>query len=226
MRTTLTLDDDVAALLQRLSRERRRAFKHIVNDALRAGLAILAAQPPARRRRYRLKPVSLGRPRLPNLDNIAEVLRDRRGGAAPVILVDANLLLYATITDYSQHPDARQWLEAQLNAPARVGLPWVSLLAFLRIATNARLFPRPLAIGDAWSRVAEWLALPNVWVPTETDRHATILEDLLIQTASSAELVSDAHLAALAIGHGLTLCSTDRDFSRFHGVRRENPLAG
>lgn len=143
-----------------------------------------------------------------------------------MILVDANLLLYATISDYQQHRSARHWLEQQLNAPTRVGLPWASLLAFLRLSTNARLFPRPLAVAAAWQRVAEWLALPNVWIPIETDRHADILGLLLTQTSSPANLVSDAHLAALAIEHGLTLCSTDRDFARFAALRWENPLAG
>jgi toxin-antitoxin system PIN domain toxin len=141
-----------------------------------------------------------------------------------VILVDANLLLYATISDYEQHPAARSWLEGRLNDPARVGLPWPSLLAFLRIATNARLFPQPLAVKVAWARVTEWLELPNVWVPTETERHSDIFGQLLVDSASVANLVMDAHLAALAIEHGLTLCSTDRDFSRFPALRWENPI--
>jgi uncharacterized protein len=142
-----------------------------------------------------------------------------------VILVDANLLLYATIKDYEQHAAARAWLEDRLNAPARVGLPWPSLLAFLRIATNPRLFPRPLSIHHAWSRVEEWLAVPAVWIPTETDQHVEILGRLLTHVAASGKLVSDAHVAALAIEHGLTLCSTDHDFSRFPSLRFENPIA-
>ncbi len=141
-----------------------------------------------------------------------------------MILVDANLLLYATITDYPQHGSARAWLEAQLNAPPRVGVPWVSLLAFLRISTNARLFPKPFSVADAWARVGDWLDLPNVWIPIETERHASVLGNLLVQTESAGGLVSDAHVAALAIEHGLTLCSTDRDFARFPGLRWENPL--
>ncbi len=141
-----------------------------------------------------------------------------------MILVDANLLLYATVSDFPQHGRARTWLEERLNGRPRVGLPWVSLVAFLRIATNARIFPRPFAIADAWQRVGAWLAIPVVWIPTETDRYAEILGDLLLATASTNELVPDAHLAALAIEHGLTLCSTDRDFSRFRGLRWENPL--
>jgi hypothetical protein len=142
-----------------------------------------------------------------------------------VILVDANLLLYATVLEYPQHERARRWLEDRLNAPARVGLPWPSLLAFVRIITNPRIFPQPLSIQQAWRRVLAWLEQPNVWVPLETERHAEVLGALLEQTGATANLVPDAHLAALAMEHGLILCSTDGDFARFSGLRHENPLA-
>jgi len=141
-----------------------------------------------------------------------------------VILVDANLLLYATISNFEQHEPARAWLDESLNAAARVGLPWPSLLAFLRISTNQRVFPRPLAVRQAWRRVCVWLDLPNVWIPEPSERHRQLLESFLSGTASSSKLVSDAHLAAIAVGHGLTLCSTDGDFARFNGLRWENPL--
>jgi toxin-antitoxin system PIN domain toxin len=142
-----------------------------------------------------------------------------------MILVDANLLLYAKVSDYPQHARARSWLEARLNGPNRVGMPWPSLLAFLRLITNPRLFDNPLSMEQAWAQVQEWLRLPTVWVPCPTDRHANILAPLLQVSGSSANLVPDAHLAALAIEHGLTLCSSDSDFSRFVGLRWENPLA-
>jgi len=142
-----------------------------------------------------------------------------------VILVDANLLLYATISDFAQHPAARAWLDERLNAPARVGLPWPTLLAFLRISTNPRIFPRPMAMTEAWDRVATWLDLHNVWVPEPTERHRELLDAFLTGNAGSSKLVSDAHLAAIAVGHGLILCSTDGDFARFKALRWENPLA-
>lgn len=142
-----------------------------------------------------------------------------------MILVDANLLLYATISDFEQHEPARAWLDERLNAPIRVGLPWPSLLAFIRIATNARVFPRPLAVTAAWRRVTAWLDLETVWTPQPTERHRDVLDGFLAGTASSSKLVPDAHLAAIAVGHGLTLCSTDGDFARFDGLRWENPLA-
>ena len=142
-----------------------------------------------------------------------------------MILVDANLLLYATVSDFEQHVAARAWLDERLNAPARVGLPWPTLLAFLRIVTNPRIFPRPMAMREAWRRVATWLDLDNVWIPEPTERHREVLASLLAGAAGSSKLVADAHLAAVAVSHGLVLCSTDGDFARFAALRWENPLA-
>ena len=141
-----------------------------------------------------------------------------------MILVDANLLLYAKISDYRQHSGARAWLDHKLSGPARVGIPWASALAFLRISTNSRLFPRPLAIRDAWTQVESWLDRPQVWVPEPTERHREVLDDLLRDSSIVGGLVTDAHLAALALEHGLTLCSTDGDFGRFRDLRWQNPL--
>ncbi len=141
-----------------------------------------------------------------------------------MILVDANLLLYATISDFEQHKAARAWLDEQLNAPIRVGLPWPSLLAFVRISTNPRVFPRPLGMRQAWGRVIAWLDLPNVWTPGPTDRHRQLLDTFLTGSAGSSKLVPDAHLAAIALGHGLALCSSDGDFARFRHLRWINPL--
>jgi toxin-antitoxin system PIN domain toxin len=142
-----------------------------------------------------------------------------------LILVDANLLLYAVISNYPQHGDAHTWLDERLNDHPRVGLPWPSRLAFLRISTNPRLFSDPLSLADAWRRVERWIARDNVWIPAPSERHHTILGGFLRGPAASPKLVSDAHLAALAIEHGLVLCSTDGDFARFAGLRWENPLA-
>lgn len=142
-----------------------------------------------------------------------------------MILVDANLLLYAKFLDLPQHGRARDWLDGRLAGPARVGLPWPSLLAFLRIGTNPRAFARPMAAADAWRQVQDWLAAPCAWVPVPTDRHAEVLSTIYEQAHPAGDLVPDAHLAALAVEHGLTLCSTDADFARFPGVRWVNPLA-
>jgi len=141
-----------------------------------------------------------------------------------VILVDANLLLYARVADMPQHTAARQWLDGRLNGPTPVGLPWPSLLSFVRIAINPRVFRQPMPAGAAWQQVEDWLNSPVAWIPSPTDRHRAILAALLHNEASRADLVPDAHLAALAIEHGLILCSADGDFARFSSLRWENPL--
>ena len=107
---------------------------------------------------------------------------------------------------------------------ARVGLPWPSILAFLRLVGNPRLFERPVPLADSWQQVRTWLSAAPAWIPTTTDRHADVLEQLMPEV-NRPDLVPDAHLAALAIEHGLTVCSTDGDFARFPNVRWENPLA-
>jgi uncharacterized protein len=141
-----------------------------------------------------------------------------------VILVDANLLLYAIGESLPEHERARSWLDDKLNGSAPVGLPWPSLLAFVRLASNVRIFERPRPVGDAWRQAKAWLECEPSWIPLPTERHREIIGALLGTGATSSRLVPDAHLAALAIEHGLTLCSTDGDFARFSGLRWENPL--
>jgi uncharacterized protein len=140
-----------------------------------------------------------------------------------VILVDANLLIYASVPETPQHETARDWLDDRINGSARVGLPWPSLLAFTRIVSNPRLFERA-SLTQARAQVNAWLEQPSTWIPLPTEAHAAILDQLLADEQSH-RLVPDAHLAALALEHGLALCSSDGDFARFAGLRWENPLA-
>jgi uncharacterized protein len=142
-----------------------------------------------------------------------------------VILIDSNILIYAYNADSPPHSIAHDWLNQQLNGTTQVGLPWLSILAFLRISTNPRAFPNPASIAEAWRQVAEWLARESVWMPQPTERHPGILGDLLTQGRVQGNSVMDTHLAALAIEHGLTLCSADSDFAKFRGLRWSNPLA-
>lgn len=141
-----------------------------------------------------------------------------------MILVDANLLVYASIDTFPQHDRAWSWLEDQLQGTARVGLPWPSLLAFLRLVTNPRVLESAVPVEDAWDQVGHWFRAPPVWIPRPTDRHAEVLSGLLVSGRASGDLIPDAHLAALAIEHGLILCSSDGDFARFEDLRWENPL--
>ena len=142
-----------------------------------------------------------------------------------MILVDANLLLFAANLDTPEHERSKRWLDQQLSGPARVGLPWPSLLAFVRIASNPSAFRQPLTPGTAWRQVLEWLGSGVAWIPLPGERHSEILGGLLANPLITSRLVTDAHLAALAIEHGLTLCSTDGDFAKFAGLKWDNPLS-
>jgi uncharacterized protein len=142
------------------------------------------------------------------------------------MLLDANLLLYAVHRGADQHDAAREWLTEQLNGSRRVGIPWSSVGAFLRISTHPRAFPRPLSPTTAWERVSDWLAASVAWIPEPGPEHARILGELIARYDVRGGLVPDAMLAALAIEHGLTLHSTDTDFARFTELRWQNPLRG
>jgi len=141
-----------------------------------------------------------------------------------VILVDVNLLVYSWDRRAARHEVSRRWLDERLNGDRRVGLPWESVTGFMRVVTNPRIYSEPAAVGAAWAQAREWLACENVWIPVPGHDHEAILGDLLPHLGGGANLIPDAHLAALAIGHGLKLCSTDGDFARFPGLRWENPL--
>lgn len=141
-----------------------------------------------------------------------------------MIAVDVNLLVYAKMEGMADHPAARTWLEGRLSHVGGVGMPWSSLLGFVRITTNPRIFERPLSLPEAWAQVESWLSLENVFIPEPAHRFAEILADL-IKEADRSQHVPDAQLAALAIEYGLILQSTDRDFARFTGLRWENPIA-
>lgn len=119
----------------------------------------------------------------------------------------------------------RDWLDRQLNQSNKVGLPWITLLAFLRVTTNPRILQRPLSMAVAWQQVVDWLGCEPVWIPEPTTRHSEIVGPLLLLPGIRGNLVTDAHLAALAIEHGLTLYSNDGDFARFANLRWLNPLA-
>jgi toxin-antitoxin system PIN domain toxin len=140
-----------------------------------------------------------------------------------LILIDANLLIYARVSSLPQHRAARQWLDARLSEVARVGMPWASLLSFLRLVTNSRVFQKPDNLADAWAQVEAWLDCENVWIPQPAEGHRTILRRML-EASGGANLFPDAHLAALAVEHGLMLCTTDGDFARFPDLRWTNPL--
>lgn len=141
------------------------------------------------------------------------------------MLIDANLLLFAVHEESPFHVKARDWLNDQLNGKQRIGIPWQSLVAFLRVITNQRIIEQTLDPSAAWQRVEDWLANDLVWTPSPTPHHAKILGDLIKHHQPRGNLITDAQLAALAIEHGLEVCSADTDFARFTEIRWHNPLA-
>lgn len=141
-----------------------------------------------------------------------------------MIVLDANLLVYAYATPFPQHHAARTWLDAQLDAAPRVGLPWSSLLAFVRLVTNPRLFSEPASVPAAWAQVEAWLDAEATWVPLPTGRHREILSACLSTTGLRANDLPDADLAALAVEHGLRLATSDSGFARFPQLEWFNPL--
>jgi len=142
-----------------------------------------------------------------------------------VILVDANILLYAEDSLHPRHDAARSWWDAHLSGTQPVCFCWTVLSAFIRIGTNPRVFERPLPIDQAVSRVQSWLDQPCARIIRPTDQHWTLFQNMLIKGQASANHVTDAHLATLAIEHGCMLASTDSDFARFPGLKWHNPLA-
>lgn len=141
-----------------------------------------------------------------------------------MIIIDANLLIYSFVEEMQEHQKAKSWLETQLSGRAVVGLPWPSLLAFVRLTTNPRVFREPVSITRAWEQVESWLDCTVVRIPLPAERHRDILGTCLVAGGVRGNLVQDAHLAALAIENGMLLYSTDGDFARFPGLRWENPL--
>jgi len=142
------------------------------------------------------------------------------------MLVDANILLYAVDEQSPFHERSRAWLEDALNGSRRVGIPWSSITAFVRIATHPRALTDPLGPAEAWEIATAWLDAGPVWIPEPGRGHREILGRLLVDLDLRANLVSDAVLAALCIEHGLEIVSADSDFARFTELTWINPVSG
>ncbi len=142
-----------------------------------------------------------------------------------MILPDVNLLIYAVDESSPLHEKSNNWWNGVLSSNEMVGLCYPSMLGFIRLSTNARVFDRPLSIDAAGSIVDGWLDQPNTTIVTPTDRHWPILKDLFYSANLTGNMTTDAHIAALAVEHGYTVYSNDADFGRFPTVRWVNPIA-
>lgn len=142
-----------------------------------------------------------------------------------MIVVDANVLIYASNQDAVHHEAARRWLDSALSGRESIGFTWVVLLAYVRLVTNPRVFPFPLASADAFAQVERWLDSPAATILAPTPRHLGVLAGLLRDQPTAGNLVNDAHIAAIALEHGARIVSFDRDFARFAGIHSEIPSA-
>ena len=142
-----------------------------------------------------------------------------------MIVLDANILLYAYDAASDQHAKARAWLEEVLSGTDPVGLPWQTVAAFVRIVTNPRLSGKRFTPAEVIDVVDQWVDQPNVRLLGPGDHHWSVLRQTIMEGQARGALVTDAQLAALTIEHGGILCTTDRDFSRFPGLRWQNPIA-
>lgn len=141
-----------------------------------------------------------------------------------MIVPDLNLLLYAYNPGAADHLAAKKWWEELLRSGAQVGIPWIVILGFIRLSTTRGVLAVPVSPADALGRVEAWLRQPGVSVLNPGANHLSFLRTALAATAGGP-LTTDAHLAALAMEHHAELHSNDADFSRFAGLRMENPLA-
>lgn len=142
-----------------------------------------------------------------------------------MILLDTNLLIYAFLEESPKHRVTKNWLEQQFASGHPVAMPWAALLGFVRICSNRGILQNPVSIPECWAQVVEWLELKSTWIPAPSPNHRRVMGKLLGKVGNKSDLIPDAHLAALAIEHDLTLCSADQDFRRFQEVRWHNPLA-
>lgn len=140
-----------------------------------------------------------------------------------MVVVDANVLLYAVDSTSVHHARSLAWLERSLSGAEAVGLAWVALLAFVRIGTNPSVLSSAMSVDQAVGQVQAWVGAPAGIVIEPTVRHAELLRGLLLETGAGGNLTTDAHLAALAIEHGAEIVSYDRDFARFSGVIQRLP---
>jgi uncharacterized protein len=139
-------------------------------------------------------------------------------------LTDANLLIYAYNELASEHRAARNWLRMSLVGPEPIAFSWLAIMAFVRVATNKKIFTKPYSTNEAFDVVQNWLSAPGSLILSPGGEHLNIVKRLANESGVYGAMLTDAHIAALAIEHGITLATTDSDFSQFNGLKWINPL--
>ena len=133
-------------------------------------------------------------------------------------LPDVNVLLHVVDRTAPQHAAAAHWMVQAFAAQGGVGFTWVALLGFLRLSTRPAVFPRCLTVEQALAVQHDWLTQPGARLLHPGPRHAALLGRLLLGAGTAGNLTTDAHIAAVAIEHGATVGTFDRDFRRFAGL--------
>ena len=134
-------------------------------------------------------------------------------------LPDTNVFLYSVNPLSPHHKKAASWLGNAFDSASGVGLAWLALIGFIRLSTHPAILPKPLSVADATGMADDWLLHPRARLLHPTERHSGVLSRLLLVAGTAGNLANDAHLAALALEHGATVGSFDKDFKKFSGIK-------
>lgn len=141
-----------------------------------------------------------------------------------MILTDVNVLVYAHREDSPGHRAYREWLESLINSDQAYGFSDLVLGGFLRVVTHPRIFNPPSDLASALAFVQAIRSQPNAVPITCGPRHWEIFRNLCQSAGVKGNLIPDAYLAALAIESGSEWVTTDRDYSRFPGLKWRQPF--
>jgi toxin-antitoxin system PIN domain toxin len=142
-----------------------------------------------------------------------------------MILIDVNVLLYAENAHARENPAAKAWWESTLAARTEIAFEWLTIVAFLRLTANPKIFPAPLSIDQALRRIDLWLQRDHIHIVAAGPRHWPIYSKLVRDGALRGNSLNDAHLAAIAMENDWVLCSSDTGFAHYAGLRWFNPLS-
>jgi toxin-antitoxin system PIN domain toxin len=141
-----------------------------------------------------------------------------------MILVDVNLLVFASNPDSPFHSKATSWWVSELRAQTPIAIAWITVSAFVRLTTNRSVMKKPLSSIDSVAQMTSWLSRSHIKPAEPGSNYWRIFSDLIVRHSLSGSSITDAHLCALAIENGWELCAADNGFSRFKGLQWKNPI--